>query len=343
MDNAQLVNDFFKMVQYQDIYAQLVVHKDTLETGNTRGGFKIRARHFQLTLNEIDNYKKLYNYLTQYSTLKYLISCLETAPTTGHKHIHIYVQYSQPKTLDSKNLFNAHIEECKGTPKQNRDYIVKDGHILDEVGEFKTNGGICGHTIADVMKMSNDELYAIADYKYYNVIQKIINDKTRLSIENHYKPDMKVIYIIGGSGMGKSKWGYKVVSRLGVPAPLNGELLYDEVNYSNGFWLGIFDSPICIYDDFRDSDMKPSEFIRFIDYNKHIMNIKGGQKINNYTTIIITSKQQPWMLWNKSNEEKKQWLRRMSVYEIVYDENHKKKLKKIDVNDYYTIDDDTSI
>lgn len=339
--DADYVHDFFMSLQYQEICAQLVLEKDTentLETGNTGSGFKVRARHFQLTLNEVNNYDKLYNYLTGYSTLKYLISCRETAPTTGHEHIHVYIQFSQPKIIEAKNLYGAHIEKCRGTPQQNRDYIVKDGNILDEVGTFKTNGGICGHTIADVIKMSNDELYEIADYKYYNVIQKIINDKSRLTADNHYKPDMNVIYVIGGSGMGKSKFGYKIVEKLAVPGTP-----YDEVSYANGFWLGVFDSHIAVYDDFRDSVMKPNEFIRFIDYNKHILNVKCGQKINEYTTIIITSKQAPWMLWDKSNEEKKQWLRRMDVYQIVYDKNHKKKLEKINVNDYYLIDDDTSI
>ena len=62
-DDALYVHEFFMMLQYQDIYAQLVVKKRPIETGNTRSGFKVRGRHFQLTLNEIDNYEKLYNYL----------------------------------------------------------------------------------------------------------------------------------------------------------------------------------------------------------------------------------------------------------------------------------------
>lgn len=311
--------------------SQLVSDKNTIETGNTRRGFKLRGRHFQLTLNEIDKYDELKDYLTKYSTLKYLISCRETAPTTGHKHIHIYVQYSQPKTLDSENLIGAHLEKCYGTPKQCRDYIIKDGNIIDEIGEFKTNGGICGHTIADVMKMSEEEMYKMADYKYYNVIQKIINDRKKLTIKTHYKEDMQVVYIIGGSGLGKSKVGYKIINKLVVP-----DAQFDEVSYCNGFWIGVSDNcDVCMYDDFRDSVMRPCEFIRFIDYNKHILNIKGGQLINNYKTIVITSKQPPWELWINSNEERKQWLRRMKVYEIVINEEDKKKLKKINVEDYY--------
>lgn len=305
--------------------------KTTIETGNTKDGFKRKARRFQFTLNEIDKYEELRNYLTKYSTLKYYIACKETAPTTGHQHIHIYVQYSEPNTLTSDNLYGAHLEVCKGTPKQNRDYIIKDGDIIEEIGEFRTNGGICGHTIKDVMKMNEEQLYEMADYKYYNVIKKMINDKKKLTLEDHHKEDMNVIYLIGDSGMGKSKIGYKILSKIAVPgAP------YDEVSYSNGFWLGVSDScDYCIYDDFRDSVMKPCEFIRFIDYNKHILNIKGGQLINNYKTIIITSKQEPWELWKNSNEEKKQWLRRMKVYEIIYDESGKKKIRRITEGDIF--------
>lgn len=305
--------------------------KNTIVTGNTKNGYKLRGRHFQLTLNTIDKYEELRDYLTKYSTLKYLISCIETAPTTGHEHIHIYVQYTQPKILNSKNLYGAHIETCIGTPKQNRDYIVKDGNILDEIGEFKTNGGISGHTIEDILRMTEGEIYATVDYKYYNVIKKMINDRKRLTLEDHHKEDMNVIYLIGDSGMGKSKIGYEILSKIAVPgAP------YDEVSYSNGFWLGVSDScDYCIYDDFRDSVMRPYEFIRFIDYNKHILNIKGGQLINNYKTIIITSKQEPWELWKNSNEEKKQWLRRMKIYEITRDENEKKKIRRIPEDEIY--------
>lgn len=57
----------------------------------------------------------------------------ETAPTTGHEHIHIYCRFSQPKTIKPKNVFGAHIEVCKGSPEQNIAYIKKDGNILDEI------------------------------------------------------------------------------------------------------------------------------------------------------------------------------------------------------------------
>lgn len=63
----------------------------SLDPGNTKQGVMPKKRHWQLTLNEVSKYKQLKEYLTDLSSLSYFISCEEVAPTTGHKHIHIYV------------------------------------------------------------------------------------------------------------------------------------------------------------------------------------------------------------------------------------------------------------
>ena len=84
------------------------------------------------------------------------------------------------------------------------------------------------------------------------------------------------------------------------------------VKYENGFWHGLGEADIAVYDDWRDSHMKPTELINFIDYYKHPMNIKGGSKLNNYKLIYITSIQNPEVIYQNIPEEyKKQWLRRI--------------------------------
>ena len=89
------------------------------------------------------------------------------------------------------------------------------------------------------------------------------------------------------------------------------------VKYENGFWLGVGSAKIALYDDFRDSHLKASEFINFIDYNKHLLNIKGGSKMNDYNLIIITSVQPLHELYkNMSDEPKKQWIRRINNIEL---------------------------
>ena len=66
--------------------------------------------------------------------------------------------------------------------------------------------------------------------------------------------------------------------------------------------------------------MSASEFIQFIDYNKHRLNIKCGSVQNNYTTIIITTVQDPEYIYEKltrnNDEPKKQWMRRINIIHI---------------------------
>lgn len=65
---------------------------------------------------------------------------------------------------------------------------------------------------------------------------------------------------------------------------------FEEVKFNGQFWMGVSEGTGCaVYDDFRASHMKPSEFINFIDYNVHNLNVKGGQIKNKYNLIIITS------------------------------------------------------
>ena len=269
----------------------------------------LRSRSFQFTINEIEKYNSLLEIIKNIKCCDYYISCLEEAPTTGHKHIHLYVHFSNSYKLNKKILdLGVHIEICKGSPQQNIKYIEKDGNILDEFGKRPKQGM---HTVGELKKITNpDDL----NYNEYNTWTKIHNKmKSRLNINDVYK-DIKVYYIFGPSGIGKSKKAIEIIrenqDKYGIE--------YNNVSYSNNFWIGVEDDcNIAIYDDFRDSNMKPNEFIRFIDYYKQIMNTKGGSIINNYKLIIITSIQNPEYIYsNVGNEPRKQWIRRMEIIDM---------------------------
>ena len=70
-----------------------------------------------------------------------------------------------------------------------------------------------------------------------------------------------------------------------------------------------------IYDEFRDGQMPPSDFIELIDYNIHPLNVKGGSIKNTITHLVITSVQKPenlyWDFSKRDEEPRRQWLRRM--------------------------------
>nr|QTE03336.1 MAG: replication-associated protein [Cygnus atratus CRESS-DNA-virus sp.] len=276
-----------------------------LVPGNTTSGTSavFRARAFQFTLNQPEQYQFVICYLKCLKTMDYLISCEEVAPTTGHKHIHIYAHFSQTYKLSKRLLsFGMHVEICKGSPKQNIDYIRKDGHILDEIGEPPHQGL---QTVADLKSVScPDEL----DWKQYNTWFKIQSSVSNDICIDTWHKSVKVLYISGPSGIGKSRLAAYIVKT-------NQEEYGSKCNivkYENGFWNGIgSEARIAIYDDFRDSHMKPSEFINFIDYNVHTLNIKGGQVKNNYELIIITSVQSLETIYaNVADEPRRQWMRR---------------------------------
>lgn len=270
----------------------------------------IRARAFQFTLNEVDKWPLLQSYLDSLRTCDYYIACKELAPTTNHEHIHCYAHFSESRNISIKKCVGAHIEKCRGSPQSNIAYIEKDGNIIAEKGDRPHQGY---HTVKDLEQIEDP-----SDLKWneYNTWLKIKNRPRKIKLTELYKQDLQVIYITGPSGCGKSKKAYELVKEHGYD-----EL--DQIAYHNQFYEGISDGKGCaVYDDFRPSDMKASEFIKLIDYNSHPMNIKGGSIMNQYNLIIITSIIEPRYLYmNLSEEAKEQWLRRIKIINY-YSDNY---------------------
>lgn len=273
-------------------------------SGNTMPSACVfKARSFLITLNEVDKYESLKTLLTSLKSMDYFLSAEEVAPTTGHKHMHIYVHFNNTYKLNQKIIkIGAHIDICKGSPQQNIKYVKKDGNVIDEIGEPPQQGGL---RVKDLKELdSPDEL----DWKQYNTYMKI-HENDEMDVDDMHK-EIVVYYISGPSGVGKTQRAKQIIrensDKYGTKVSI--------VKYESNFWHGVGSGRnVAIYDDFRDSHMKPSEFINFIDYNRHYMNVKGGNCINDYKLIIITSVQPLENIYmNVSDEPRKQWVRRIS-------------------------------
>lgn len=281
----------------------------TQGSGNTKPSPNVKARSFQLTLNEVDLYEDLIREFKQLKTCDYGISCYEEAPTTGHEHCHIYVHFKSPYKLSKKILsYHAHVEICRGSPKQNIDYIEKNGEILDEWGE-RPHQGITSVGELREIKDPND-----LDWKMYNTWTKIQNAPQKIK-RGQWKKDVKVFYICGPSGIGKSDKIEELLDEQNIDE-------FEEVKHAGEFWLGIVDGKgACVYDDWRDSHMTASEFINFIDYRIHSLNIKGGSVKNNYDYIFISTVQRPENIYrNLTGEPREQWMRRMEIVNLYKDD-----------------------
>lgn len=265
------------------------------------------AKGFQLTINAIDTAGDVLNYLRGLHP-NYLLAGREKAPTTGHVHMHVYVQFPNNRRLSLKKLCGAHCEKCMGSPEQNIKYIKKpDTEIIAEEGAPRLN---YVPSIKEAQEMDSEKLGGL-NLNFYNIAKKIEAEKKKyISPEEYYKT-MEVYWIWGESGAGKTRYAVEDMKKAGVTR-------FNEVKYDGSFWHGVTeDCECCLYDDFRDNHMRPTELINFIDYNRHIMNIKGGSVRNNYTRIYITSLQSPESIYAKTPEEsKKQWIRR--IKEIIH-------------------------
>lgn len=272
-----------------------------------------KGRNFLFTLNEVDRWDDLRKYVVGLKGFRYGIATLEKAPTTGHKHIHFYAQFNNPVDVYQSKVEGARIDKCRGSAQKNIDYIKKvnepekAGEIIFEQGEPKLKGGPTIAEIKNMPKEDREELPAM----YYNIVNKVNNDEAKdIKIEEFHK-EVKVYYIWGASGIGKTKMATKMIKEAGFET-------FNLIKFDGNFWHGTKEQAgAALYDDFRDSHMKPSEFINLIDYNTQLMNVKGGGHKNKYTYIVITSVQDPGEIYqNVEGEPRKQWMRRFT--EIVH-------------------------
>lgn len=275
-----------------------------------------KSRNYQLTLNEVDKYENLKNYLKNLKSLNYLISCHEIAPSTGHEHIHIYCQFLTPIKLSLKKTQGAHIEICRASPQQNKDYILKNGDILDEIGEMRQSGNI--RTISDLAKIDKSE----CPPNYYNIKCKIDEEKkseeTFIKMLEDIKNDTlkgpEIIYITGDTGKGKTYKAYKMAVEKYEPRQIG------KITINNNFFDIINENAECfIIEEFRASQIKASEFLQFTDKYCYRANIKGGFITLKPKTLIICSIIPPEKIYSEENN--KQFLRRITkIINLGFDE-----------------------
>lgn len=253
--------------------------------GNTNtGAFKARA--YQLTLNRVEKYDELKRLLTKLKSLSYFISCKEKAPTTGHEHIHIYVHFSSTYRLSKKIMaIGAHVEICKGSPKQNIAYIKKDGEILDEIGELPHQGIMSVKELREAnVDDVNPHLYRIKkeidaekhdEEVFFNMLDEIEKDELKAP---------KIIYITGGSGKGKTYTAYKTALKEYAKQDIG------KLTLNNDFVDIVNEKAKCfVIEEFRPSQMKASNFLQLTDKYGYRCNIKGGFCTLRPECIIICS------------------------------------------------------
>lgn len=290
---------------------------------NTKEGARaktVRSRKFMVTFWERRPF------LFDEALMQYACMCDDQCSEEHDNkwHGHYYVYYKNQRTWkDLKKYFGeqAHIE----IPHSNSgaiDYIMGRGeHANSKSNIIERGTSPCDNgkhiSVQRALSMTNQELAELEDHKDVISIMKVRNLMDNGIDLDEWNKDIKVTYIVGPSGSGKSTLAKNTLKAEGFKSA-------HIIKYESTFFHGVGNgNGAAIYDDFRDSHMKPSEFINLIDYNRHYMNIKGGTVLNNFERIIITSVQHPRAIYSGINDEEPrlQWLRRMEIIELKNDDN----------------------
>lgn len=275
-------------------------------------------RNFCFTVYEDWRWEKIFDYLKHKKNCKYIIAGREICPKTNKKHYQCYCNFSKPTKLSHAKMMNVHIEQCYGTPEENINYCSKQDKNPIIWGEPPTSFKV--KTIKEMKNLDDNELDNMPPM-YYNIIEKYKQQRqNRLTLDDLDYKKSKVVYIWGEPDMGKTNYAKCLIKRYMI---INRIEEYNNVKFTNDFWIGTTkDCKVALYDDFRDSHMKVSEFINFIDYNPHIMNIKGDNMKNSYEYIVITSVQNPEFIYEymqvRDSEPKKQWMRRIEIINLKF-------------------------
>lgn len=154
---------------------------------------KQSKRRWQITINNTENISCVQDVLNELycvASVKYACGCVEFAPTTQHRHIHIYVDFVNcvKGSTICKEFKGAHIEVCGGSQEQNIQYCQKDNNeSFCEIGEKRVQKQYSEDIASKILEIFlNESLSPIevainykdtADYivKHFNSLQSIYN------------------------------------------------------------------------------------------------------------------------------------------------------------------------
>ena len=260
----------------------------------------------------------------------------EICPTTKKEHWQGFMYFKNKVSLQwiKKNINGKWwLKIIKGSPKQNMIYCGKEDYMKDDKMKLKNpkyeqfGDEPKGQGNREDLKKITDDLLdgkidlindiitkePILYHQYGRTLDKIDSIVLNKGIRNLKENELKVIWLFGGSGLGKS-------ARV-------SEYLIDKEFYllnpnDNGFWEGYRKQKIVVLNDYR-GEIPFSQFLNICDI--HFCNIK--QKCKAVIplladTFIITSSKHPVDIYNKScdkNDNISQLLRRCLIIEIKED------------------------
>lgn len=262
-----------------------------------------RTRKWLLTINNPADHnmdhKNIIAILNKFRAVKYWCLCDEIGINTQtyHTHIFIYGNNAIEFSVVKKKFPSAHIDYCKGTCQENRDYIRKEGKYKGSTKEdtnipetFQESGDMPVERqgqrndlidLYDMIKsgMSNYEILEQNPEVMLHIdkVERVRYAVMQEQFKNTFR-QLEVYYCYGKAGCGKTrsimeKYGYENVSRI--------------TDYKHPFdnYKG---QDVIIFEEFRSS-LKIQDMLNYLDGYPLDLPCRYNNKVACFTKVYIIS------------------------------------------------------
>lgn len=259
-------------------------------------------RKYQLTFNNpIDHgftHEVIKTTLNGFSGCVYWCLCDEIGEQqTPHTHLYAAFRNAVEFSTMQQRFYGAHIENAKGSHRDNRDYIRKDGKWRDtakhetnlqdtfeESGELPPESDKRQKQSERILELiesgaSNAEILRECPTALNHLRNIDAARQTLIEEENRTKyRELTVTYLWGKTGVGKTR---SVLEKYGY------ENVYRVTNYAHPFdsYRG---QPVILFDEFR-SDLPTKDMLKYLDGYPLMLPCRYGDKVACFTVVYVVS------------------------------------------------------
>lgn len=242
-------------------------------------------------------------YMTELSC-KYIVIGSEICPKTKTPHLQGFVIFKGSKSFKkAKHILpdKVNIRQAKGTPLQASVYCIKDGDYQEKGPRPKTQGSRSDIDRTKEIVQETSSIRAVLD-DVFN-FQCVRTAEIYLKYKEKPRPiqPIKVIWLYGPSGVGKSKY---------VWDRHNIDDVYQPISYK--WWEGYDAHSVVLIDDIRGDFCKFHELLKLLDIYPFRVESKGGSRQVQFHTLYITCPYEPSNLYHNVSEDMVQLERRIT-------------------------------
>ncbi len=259
-------------------------------------------RKYQITINNpVEHgftHEVIKTTLGTFANITYWCMCDEIG-AEGTLHTHVY--FASPNPIEwltvHQRFSGPHIEGAKGSHRENRDYIRKEGKWIDDPKHetnlpdtFEESGELPPDT--DKRQKQSEAVLAMVEdgASTLDVVRAFPSEKNHMNsidalrqaiLEEEYRNkfrELNVYYLWGKTGVGKTRF---VMDKYGY------ENVYRVTNYAHPF-DGYNCQPVILFDEFR-SDLPTKDMLKYLEGYPLQLPCRYGDKVACYVTVFVIS------------------------------------------------------